>query len=649
MNPANKRSSSQLLSETHEVKAEYDDFGFVKRYVCPSCKGKVKLSHEDDTGTKWFQCDKCGQYSTKLKSPERKQLETSLEDLAHAVKIGDLTICPFLNSNSKEIHPTIGCAENIGYVGVWIPCEIVDQRGKPSFKDLLWLITSKREITLANDDTLRNHGWRLAHKPLRFQNRWNLNYVKAWLKGASVTPEEVLTRTISVWKEYIEFPDEKESLYHTLWDIGTYFHHLFNTYPYLYIGGVKRCGKTKVLTLHSCLSHNAFFSNNMSASSIYRLIQNARGTLLIDETEKLSSSRHMSERTLEYRSILLAGYKRGGKCYRVEKTRQDVLQPKAFEVYGPKALANIQGLEDVLEDRCKTTVLKRSLNKAIANHEPDINDPRWNELRNELYIFYLTYWREIKDIYNELSEHSEPVNLKIARSLSKEEKQGLEYVASRELELWKPIFTLAIFFDKKECNKNKFTSSPSSPHSLTKQMLKLAIENAGQRHTENMTETGETILVQVLRRLVNQDRYYKVKLLKEEMMTEFDEEQKWLTTRWIGSALRRLGFKEKRRVGTGYEYFFKKLDVDDLAERMQVVETNEEVSQQTRKKSPTAQEVLQQIRNRFVEGTKEEWIALAVENGLPQKDAENLFEQLAKSELFWFDRDGKACWRWANK
>ena len=54
------------------------------------------------------------------------------------------------------------------------------------------------------------------------------------------------------------------------------------------------------------------------------------------------------------------------------------------------------------------------------------------------------------------------------------------------------------------------------------------------------------------------------------MLEAFDEEQKWITTRWIGNALRRLGFKDKRRVGTGYQYKLNRADVKDLAARLGV-------------------------------------------------------------------------------
>ena len=483
-------------------------------------------------------------------------------------KVGDLTVKPQLNLEWHNIHPAIGVVDNTAYMGVWVPSEIVGKAGLSSVKRLLYLVTSDREMVLANEDVFRQRKWMLEYKPIEFQNRWSLSHVKAYLEGATANPCETLERLIEAYRLYVELPSEAEYVYHALWDVGTYFYHFFNAYPYIYVGGVKRSGKTKLLTVHYCLAFNAFFSNNMSTSSIYRLIQNAHGTLLIDETEKLSQP----DRALEFRSILLAGYKKGQKVYRCEKTRRETIQPEAYDVYGPKGLANIQGLEDVLEDRCKVTILKRSRDKKIINKEINIEDESWGELRNRLYILYLDHWREIKQIYDslgELSEHSELMNFLETQAVSSLKDKNLGLISSRMLEIWKPIFALACFFDFKGFTLPTFTNSPSSLRSL---MVQLCVENAKARMTEDMTETGETLLTQVLLKLVGEDGFYKVKTIKENMASLFDEEQKWLTTKWVANALRRLGFTEKRRVGTGYEYKLRRQEVQDLAVRMGVSE-----------------------------------------------------------------------------
>jgi hypothetical protein len=357
-----------------------------------------------------------------------------------------------------------------------------------------------------------------------------LSSVKAWLDGkAKVEPEELYIAIKTSFETYIEFDEPIIYDFLTLWVIGTYFYHLFNAYPYIYVFGMKRTGKTKLLTLLSLLCHNAIFSNNISTASVFRLIQSGRCTLLMDETEKLANP----ERETDFRNMLLSGYKKGALVYR---THKDTLKPEPFEVYAPKVIANIKGIEDTLEDRCIILIMKRGKDKTILNNEPQVNSEVWQNIRDMLYIFYLSYFHEV-------SELSEQVNL-----------VG-ELLSERNFELWKPILTMAKFFD------GYFKG-------LYDKILDFAQKKTEEKNIENITEVGEYILVQTLTSLVKEAQYFKVKEIKELMAKNFDEEQKWLNTRWIGKALRRLGFTQKRRVGTGYEYLITPSQVEDLAERL---------------------------------------------------------------------------------
>ena len=40
--------------------------------------------------------------------------------------------------------------------------------------------------------------------------------------------------------------------------------------------------------------------------------------------------------------------------------------------------------------------MKRTINRDIANREINLEDEVWSKIRSQLYVFYLTYWREIK-------------------------------------------------------------------------------------------------------------------------------------------------------------------------------------------------------------------------------------------------------------
>lgn len=316
----------------------------------------------------------------------------------------ELKIEPFFNDDIKNIHPAIGTVNGTAYIGVWVPCQVTDDKGHTTTKDHLYLVTSERQTVLALNQELVKRQWKLNYKPIHYkESRWNLADVKAYIDGANADPTAVFQEVLKIYQEYSEMSSEGLYVLHALWSIGTYFHDLFNSYPYLYVGGVKRSGKTKTLTVHSVLDFNAIFSNNMSSATLYRLIQNSHATLLIDESEKLSNP----QRAQEFRNILLAGYKKGPETYRCGKDAKERIEPEGYAVYGPKGIANISGLEEILDDRCISQFQQRTRNKAIANKEIGLLDSRYAKIRGQLCVLFLQHWKEVAAIYAKLSDASE--------------------------------------------------------------------------------------------------------------------------------------------------------------------------------------------------------------------------------------------------
>ena len=466
------------------------------------------------------------------------KVEKEIEQ-GQGIKLAKIVVLPRFEGLSVKVHPAIDVVNGRAVVGVTLPCITVDAEGNQEEREMPFLITSDRQKILCAKETLAALHWRLAYRVVNFENRWSLEGIKAWLEGATVNPSEVYENVKQAWQQYIEFdnPDFYDLM--VLWTVGTYFYHLFNTYPYVYVGGLKRTGKTKILTVASFLCFNAIFTNNISTASLYRLTQSGRCTLLLDETEKLSSK----ERAEELRNLLLAGYKKGAPVYRTEKKSGERLTPEAFDVYSPKIICNISGVEDVLEDRCIPIIMKRGRIREIINWEPDGADQTWIKIRDSLYMLYLQYASEISVD----SAHS-AVSVAEVKELS-----------SRDLELWRPLLHLAAFFDKYNLQLN-----------LSEKIMKLAKDITSEKQTENVTETGEYILAQTLIKMVDEDRFYPLAEIKKEMAGAFDEVQSWLQTKWIGRALKRLGFKEKRRVGRGIEYRLTPDAVADLAQRLNI-------------------------------------------------------------------------------
>ncbi|MFH8120373.1 MAG: hypothetical protein QXS37_06230 [Candidatus Aenigmatarchaeota archaeon] len=417
------------------------------------------------------------------------------------------------------IHPSVDFKDR-AYFGVWLP-------SKENGNDIFCLITSDRKIIVCQKQILEKEKIKLSHFPIKFKKRrFELKAIKDFINNSvNVNKKDLFAEIKRVLDTYIDFPHTD---FLTIWIIGTYLFPLFKAYPYVFITGIKQSGKTKLLYATSLLSFNSIFSVSASISSIFRLIQNGRCSIFIDETEKLSNP----ERALEFRSILLQGYKAGAEVQRVERNRRDKHVVEFFDVYSPKMLANISGLEDVLEDRCIRFVMRRTLKKEIGDSEINESDPIWQNLRDKLYIFALENWKEVKETYETLRNEAN--------------------IRSREWEIWHPILAIAKFIDD----------------ALYRKMVELAETKNKEKIVENVTETGEYILAEVLNEIVKEDDYYKISRIREEMAKKYETEQKWLTNKWIGNALRRLGFTEKRRVGTGVEVKLTVNEVKELIDRL---------------------------------------------------------------------------------
>jgi len=443
-------------------------------------------------------------------------------------------------TSTQKIHPALDFTSDHAYVGQWLPGKETDEYQE----SLCYLIRDDGEIISCEPEILKKNGLSIPFTAPLLDLRWSKDGIKNFVQGEAVESAQLYEKVKESFKTYIELQDEKLYDFLTLWNIGTYFFPLFNSYPYVYVGGIKESGKTKLLTLCSCIAFNSIFSGNMSPAVLYRLIQNARCSLFIDETDMLSNR----YRAGVFRNILLGGYKKGQTVYRNKRTSEGNWVPESFEVYSPKMLANIEGLEDVLRSRCIPIIMKKGLNEKITNKEIDINDPTWQQARDLIYPFLMKNWRDVKKIFSELENDTELLN--------------------RNWELWKPILTLAKLFDH-------------NINGLYEEMKSLAVEKAYEIQRENSI-SHEVVLVEALLSMVNESKFYKLSEIKGKMI-EHLEHGDWVSEKYVGKILRRLGFTQKRRIATGYEYFLEVSEVKKWCKRLEISVDSEgsELSERT--------------------------------------------------------------------
>lgn len=175
---------------------------------------------------------------------------------------------------------------------------------------------------------------------------------------------KVLSMVTSALERYVVLPPHA-ALAIALWIIRSYADDCFDTNPRLaLLSPEKRCGKTTLLELISKLVPRALPTSNVTASVIFRTIEAAHPTLLIDEVDSFSDAQE------ELRGILNSGHRK--ETARVIRNVGDAHEPRAFSTWCPMVLAAIGRLPSTIEDRSVIVPMRRR-----APNE-SIRRLRWN-------------------------------------------------------------------------------------------------------------------------------------------------------------------------------------------------------------------------------------------------------------------------------
>lgn len=239
----------------------------------------------------------------------------------------------------------------------------------------------------------------------------------------------------TLFDEYIIFPDSRDTHLFTLFTFWTYIYMGFSATPYIHCNGAKDSGKTSVLELLSNLCFNAAAGSNVSASSAFRTVHNNRCTLIIDETENLRNPAPNSNSEV-LKTICLAG-NRKTRTSQTYRTDVDNMQPVAFSNYCPKVFGSIRTMGDVLGSRAiyvQCLSAKKDDLLRLKNLTKDLDYLRFyfQEIRDQLQIWSLIHFREVRQKYDELDLSKYEVDL-----------------YNRSADVWMPIFAMAEFIREK--------------------------------------------------------------------------------------------------------------------------------------------------------------------------------------------------------
>lgn len=188
-----------------------------------------------------------------------------------------------------------------------------------------------------------------------------------------------------------------ESYIVVCWAIGTYLFPMFPVFPYLIFVGEKGTNKSGHLTFLARICWNP--TNKLSIPNeapLYRLIQQARPTIIIDEAHRVLNNPIYGPSMC---ALLETGHEKGGCVPRCDDNDRNIIN--FFKTYCPKLLASREELE--LEEKSITIVLSKDYDKkyAIARKRLETT-PELDIAQKELFHYALLNWKAILDAYNEI-------------------------------------------------------------------------------------------------------------------------------------------------------------------------------------------------------------------------------------------------------
>jgi hypothetical protein len=350
---------------------------------------------------------------------------------------------------------------------------------------------------------------------------------------------ELLSEVIDT---YIDIePQSKEML--VAWIMAAPYYESFFAFPYLYVNASKASGKTRLLKLIAALIPESIMVVSLSESALFR-VGEVKKCMLIDEAERLHSKEKQN-----LMDLLNSGYKKGGKILRVEGDKTKVV--REFSAYYPKVLANIWGLDTVLESKCLNIVLQKTENQQII-HMPEMFelDTRIISINKyfEASLVYVgcklnsTVLKPLYDSYANLYiniNHTHPTS-SYTNSEDNDFVRGMYdvHVDGRNYELWLPLLATS------------YTVSKTSYTNL----LEVAKAKISNKQDEDLTSDRDTsVAVELYDYLTtNGSTHITPKLFAESLE---DGMREWCNPEWLGRFFKRTGLLlGKTRKGHGYEY-----------------------------------------------------------------------------------------------
>lgn len=168
----------------------------------------------------------------------------------------------------------------------------------------------------------------------------------------------LLAKVEAFIRRFCILPSEHAYAAVTLWAAHTHFiGQLETTGRLACLSPEPGSGKTRVLEVLDVLCWNPLLALDLSMSAFFRIVEERRPTVLLDEVDAIFTGKAKSDGAEDLRRVLNNGYRVGAVVQRVGGVNRDQVQE--FRVFTPVAMAGLGNLPDTLMSRSIILRMKR--------------------------------------------------------------------------------------------------------------------------------------------------------------------------------------------------------------------------------------------------------------------------------------------------
>jgi len=190
---------------------------------------------------------------------------------------------------------------------------------------------------------------------------------------------------------YLELSSDFEEIA-SLYVLLTWVYEFAPSIPYLRVIGDWGTGKTRFLQVAGAVCFRPIFASGATTPApIFRILEQFRGTLVLDEADFKDSAAWA-----EMVKLLNNGYRPGMPVLRADK-ENGKWYPRSYQVFGPKLISTRFPFKDeALESRCLTSEMLTLTRDDIPRVLPPVFNKEVNELRAKLLTFRLANLTKLK-------------------------------------------------------------------------------------------------------------------------------------------------------------------------------------------------------------------------------------------------------------